>query len=260
MTLWMAVALLVLIAGMAFMTLWKPKDPWQADNLPSEGSSDQFRREGIIDADASHLLVPVPAAADSRPCFLVIDTETTGLPADETQFMVGADAPAPVSVGWQLLDFRFRCIEEVVCRLSTDEPVSPEAAALHGIADASLHGDDPHEVYARLLGAVSKAKVLSAHNLAFHRSVLVYDMRRRGLDPSPLFSLDDYCTMEAGVDFTHLYGSCGTWKLPRLTELFGALYFGLPGVRTTYREKVRNDIRLVAACLRRMNPTTPSLE
>ena len=183
MTLWMAVALLVLIAGMAFMTLWKPKDPWQADNLPPEGSSDQFRRKGIIDA-----------------------------------------------------------------------------AALHGITDASLHGDDPHEVYARLLGAVSKAKVLSAHNLAFHRSVLVYDMRRRGFDPSPLFSLDDYCTMEAGVDFTHLYGSCGTWKLPRLTELFGVLYFGLPGVRTTYREKVQNDIRLVAACLRRMNPTTPSLE
>ena len=57
MTLWMAVALLVLIAGMAFMTLWKPKDPWQADNLPPEGSSDQFRRKGIIDADASSLLV-----------------------------------------------------------------------------------------------------------------------------------------------------------------------------------------------------------
>lgn len=260
MVLWMAVTLLVLIAGMAFMALWKPKDPWEARDLPAEGSDPQFRRRGIIDTDASSLVAPIPAAADSRPCYLVIDTETTGLPADEVLFVAGDDAPAPVSIGWQVLDFRFRCMEEQVFYLHTNEPVDAAAAALHGISDAAKGGQEPREVYAQLLRAASSTKVLAAHNLAFHRAVLAYDMRRWGIDPAPLFFPDEYCTMQAGVDHTHLYSSSGAWKLPRLTELFGVLYFGMPGIRTTYREKARHDIRLVAACLRRMNPTTPSLD
>lgn len=259
MTLWMAVALLVMIAGMAFMSMWKSKDPSEVKPIEPEGSSLEFRRRGILDADASSFLLPPPAPEDSIPCFLVIDTETTGLPEDEAAFIDGSDAPAPVSIGWQLLDFKFRCIEEKVYHLHPSQPITPEAAALHGdLPVEEYHA--PREVYMELLQAVSSVKVISAHNLAFHRAVLVYDMRRWGIPPDLLFRPDSYCTMEMGIDFTHIHAAKGSWKLPRLTELFGVLYFGRPGVRTTYREKARNDIRLVAACLRRMNPTTPAMD
>ena len=137
--------------------------------------------------------------------------------------------------------------------LARSEHLSPEATALHGVTDEDLklRAKSPREVYTLFLGDLSRASMIVAHHLAFHRSILAADLQQEGLEASPLLSARGLCTMEWGRSLGFKRSASGEALYPRLSELFGQLYFARPSLRVRYTSKTLRDVRLCAASLRR---------
>ena len=207
---------------------------------------DAPRPSAEVDVDTSQLFVS-PAPTGAKAHFLVFDTETFDLIPDEEP-TEGYDN-RPIALSWQLLDEQGNCLLEESHVLHRQETLSPEATALHGLTseDLYLSLDSPRQVYER-------AQCLVAHHLAFHRSVLSEDFVREGLDPSPLTSTQALCMMEHGRSLGFKRNASGESLYPRITELFGYLYFSRPSLRVSYTSKSLRDVRLCAASLRRILP------
>lgn len=221
-----------------------------------------------VNADTSLLLVPPKAAPGAEVAALIIDTETTGLPPEETAvaepLLESGDAKAiVVELSWMLTDSSYQCIAESVEILRQDIEVPQEAFAIHGIDCHRMQaeGRAPADVYKEFLHAASTAARIVAHNVDFHLQVLRSDMLRHGLDPSLLDGIPTYCTMTHGIEVARLADERGRWKLPRLRELFAILSLGRRDVSIRSSDKSRADIRMVRVCyklLLRSNKTSLS--
>lgn len=214
---------------------------------------DAPRPSAEVDVDSSQLFVS-PAPLGAKAHYLVFDTETFDLIPDE-ESTEGYDN-RPIALSWQLLDEQGNCLLEESHVLHRREPLSPEATALHGLTseDLYLSLDGPRQVYERFLSDLHRAQCLVAHHLAFHCSVLSEDFVREGLDPSPLTSTQALCMMEHGRSLGFKRNVSGESLYPRITELFGYLYFSRPSLRVSYTSKSLRDVRLCAASLRRILP------
>lgn len=60
------------------------------------------------------------------------------------------------------------------------------------------------------------------------------------------------CSMKQGQAFTERLGLNPTHKLPKLSELYGMLYFRNPQIALTYTQKGEADLKLLIASLRYM--------
>lgn len=205
---------------------------------------------GEIDVDSSQLFRSVSPEGHT-PYWLIFDTETFDLIPDEDP-AEGYDA-RPIALSWQLLDESGAMLLEESYLLARAEHLSPEATALHGVTDEDLklRAKSPREVYTLFLGDLSRASVIVAHHLAFHRSILAADLQQEGLEASPLLSARGLCTMEWGRSLGFKRSASGEALYPRLSELFGQLYFARPSLRVRYTSKTVRDVRLCAASLRR---------
>ena len=198
---------------------------------------------GEIDVDSSQLFCSV-SPEGHNPYWLVFDTETFDLIPDDAR---------PIALSWQLLDESGAMLLEESYLLARVEHLSPEATALHGVTDEDLklRAKSPREVYTLFLGDLSRASMVVAHHLAFHRSILAADLQQEGLEASPLLSARGLCTMEWGRSLGFKRSASGEVLYPRLSELFGQLYFARPSIRVRYTSKTVRDVRLCAASLRR---------
>ena len=104
----------------------------------------------------------------------------------------------------------------------------------------------------RLLQAVSEAKVLVAHNVRFHRTLVLSELEAVGLPTASLEVLPTLCTMERGRVLGFKRRASGEAAYPKLSELFGYLYLHQPAVHVGFRHKGLRDVRLCAACLRQL--------
>ena len=77
---------------------------------------------------------------------------------------------------------------------------------------------------------VSRVKILVAHNVRFHRTLVRSELSAVGLPTEPLEALPTLCTMERGRVLGFKRRDTGEALYPKLSELFGYLYLHEPEV------------------------------
>jgi DNA polymerase III epsilon subunit-like protein len=194
----------------------------------------------------------------ARARYLLLDTETTGLPKQRGRPVTDVDNwPRIVQLGWGVYDDSG---EELELHAAIVRPegfsIPADAVRIHGItaARAAREGTPLRELLPPLLAAASHADLLIAHNVEFDLTVLRAEMIRLRL-PDSLRTARVYCTMVGSTEFCAIPGAYGP-KYPRLPELHTKL-FGTP---VQEAHEVGADIRLCAKCFfeLRRRALTPS--
>ena len=80
--------------------------------------------------------------------------------------------------------------------------------------------------------------------------MIAADLEALGLPTPELLGREGYCTMEGGKALGFKRRRSGEASYPRLSELFGQLYYERPHLALRYQEKGLRDVRLCSACLR----------
>ncbi|WP_329904880.1 hypothetical protein [Porphyromonas pogonae] len=245
MTLWGLIACILFVLVFAWFALSRRKDI-------SAYEQENFKPAHILNAHESSLLVPrIETNSTSPPYYLLFDTETTDI-ASEDLDTDHDNTPVLLALSWQILSEEGSCLNEH-SYIMRKEVRDTDSLQCCGISRGELsEGNDAVIIYNRFIEDVLSCKVLVAHNLSFHREVLYADMERLGLDPSPMFLLQQLCTMQLGVDIVHIMMPGGGWKLPKLSELFGTLYFRTPAVKVEWRSKTLSDVRVLGASVKEL--------
>ena len=222
--------------------------------LPPKPSTDELRLKLAVDVDSSVLTNPQDKAQGNAH-YLVFDTETFDAISFHDESKQTYKISRPVALSWMILDACGLPLHEEshILKVSEQGDMHPDAIAIHGISNEMIQaGEEPEAVYQAFQAALSQCKAIVAHNLQFHKTVLVSDLERLGLSALAT-QLAHYpnviCTMEWGrqLGFKHMKD---TVLYPSLDELFGYLFFKRMHLPLSYRSKTVRDIKLVAACLR----------
>ena len=136
-----------------------------------------------VDVDSSPLF-DSPAPREALPHYLVLDTETQDILHEEEvgiEFAPLADYPPLVADAGR---YRGACLRRGDASSSARSiPITEGATALHGITTEQMEceGEELRPVLERLLQVVSEAKVLVAHNVRFHRTLVLSELEAAGL-------------------------------------------------------------------------------
>ena len=132
--------------------------------------------------------------------WLLLDTETTGTRGNAEVVQVAVVHPS----GSTLFE---ACVRP-------QEPMPPEAAAIHGLGDELLRGALPFPIIHQALVALLEGKRVVAYNAAFDARLLSQTAKRYGLGPLEV-SWD--CAMLAYASFNGEWvAERGSFKWPRL--------------------------------------------
>jgi DNA polymerase III epsilon subunit-like protein len=154
---------------------------------------------------------------------LIFDTETTGLPRSREPSAKGPkNWPHIVSISWVILNVDTNTIEKknsyIVKPLGWTIP--EDSVRIHGITQerATKEGADLAKVIGEFLG--ESADVLVAHNIEFDYNVL-HNAIHWDLE-LPFGSLYKklVCTMELSRNICKLRTAYGSYKSPKLSELY----------------------------------------
>lgn len=207
---------------------------------------------GQVDADSSMLLKPASGKLKSSiPFYLAIDTETACEVNKECyrQGTIPEELPV-VQLAFGVLNKYGELLSEQSFILKRDCEVSKAATARHGIDSCMLaEGIEPTVAYRELEKQLNACQCVAAHNLWFHRNVLMADMQQYGISTDILASKPGFCTMLEGRR------AIRSGAYPSLRALFSILYFGRPDTQVLFTDKSLRDIRLAAACLRKLLPS-----
>lgn len=143
---------------------------------------------------------------------LVFDTETTGLPLH-----AGADLrlqPQCIEFGAVLLDASGQAAEEVSILIDPGCALPAEIVKITGITDADLLGADSFaQALPKIEAVFAKASVGIAHNLAFDKSIIEFELARLGRPEFP-WPRQLLCTVEETM---------AEWgRRPKMKELYEA--------------------------------------
>lgn len=161
---------------------------------------------------------------------LFFDVETTGLPprgADPERFEL-YDSCRVVSIAWVLRDDKtvFSQRYSVTDPGITDEKIG--ADFIHGISREVLdaHGKGIGVVLADFVEDAKKSDKIVAHNLEFDRSVVSAELFRMGrsADARILMGSKSLCTMRSTTNLVRIATSYGSFKWPKLEELYRFLF------------------------------------
>lgn len=188
--------------------------------------------------------------------YLILDTETTGLP-EKSRIFKPKDIefwPYVVEIAWILVDEDGLLVdgEDAILKQKTSIPLS--ASNIHKITTARMmeEGKDPTQIYDSLLSQLQKCEMIIAHNVRFDIEVLKADLFRHGFDYRILDDKNTYCTMEKGKEFCITYSNRGARKNPRLEELFGELYYNNKYMSILNAHSAFNDVLVTYKCFMKM--------
>lgn len=193
--------------------------------------------------------------------YLFFDTETTGLPKRRTADPEDMDNwPYIVNIAWLLVDEEGLQVSGGHYIIKQNVDIPRKATSIHGISTQRmlLEGTSPQEVYDEFIENVNNTEYIIAHNLDFDLPIIECELLRNGYDKI-LFSKKTFCTMKAGRKFCTVYDSAGKIKNPRLSELFGELYFNLPHIKLDGTHNALSDTLLVYRCFMKMLEMDPQL-
>lgn len=189
--------------------------------------------------------------------YLIVDTETTGLPKRRNAEVEDIQNwPRVVQVAWMLVDEQGLLVDDD-CLIVRNKGVVPKAAEdVHGISTEKMRteGVAPSEAYAKLMEQARNAEYIVMHNVDFDLPVLAADMLRHKLEGlSEEFQAKRFvCTMRAGRDECRIDNGRGGYKYPKLTELFGHLYFNDTDVPIGGMHSADADVLVTYRCFMKL--------
>jgi DNA polymerase III subunit epsilon len=158
---------------------------------------------------------------------IVLDTETTGLPANyQAPVSNVGNWPRAVEISWGLfMNGGMLLRKHSYIILPSVYEIPAEATAKHGITteQALAEGTPITGVLEMLLDDMQNADYIVAHNMDFDSCILGAEYIRIGMT-NPFESLPLVCTMQASTEYCKLPGKNGGFKWPRLSELYATLF------------------------------------
>ena len=161
---------------------------------------------------------------------LFFDVETTGLPPRKAnpETFEQYDGCRVVSIAWVLRDDKTVYSQ----RYSVTDPGIPDekigAEFVHGISREVMdkYGNKIRDVLVDFMKDVNNSDIVIAHNLEFDKSVLSAELFRMGLsdDARRLMNFKNLCTMKSTTNLVRINNSYGSYKWPKLEELYKFLF------------------------------------
>lgn len=161
---------------------------------------------------------------------LFFDVETTGLPPRKAnpEIFQQYDSCRVVSIAWVLRDDKTVYSQ----RYSVTDPGIPDekigAEFVHGISREVMdkYGNKIQDVLVDFMKDVKHSDKVIAHNLEFDKSVLSAELFRMGLsdDARQLMNFKNLCTMKSTTNLVRIKNSYGSFKWPKLEELYEFLF------------------------------------
>jgi len=158
---------------------------------------------------------------------LVLDTETTGLPANYKAPVSGVENwPRAVQIAWATYKNDGTFIEgnSYIIKPKGYE-IPAESTAIHGITTemASAQGFEIGTVLACLESGIYQADHIVAHNIDFDAAIIGAEFIRAGM-PNTIEFAPMICTMRASTEFCAIPGKYSGYKWPNLNELHVKLF------------------------------------
>ncbi len=161
---------------------------------------------------------------------LFFDVETTGLPprkASPATFQQ-YDSCRVVSIAWVLRDEKMVYSQ----RYAVTDPGIPDetigAEFVHGISRPIMdkYGRKISDVLADFVADMKNSDKIVAHNLEFDKSVVSAELYRMGLanDAAVLMGFKNLCTMRSTTNLVKIPNAYGSFKWPKLEELYKFLF------------------------------------
>jgi DNA polymerase-3 subunit alpha len=160
--------------------------------------------------------------------FLIIDTETTGLPEKYDAPVSDVDNwPRLVQLAWQLYDSKGELVgsEDYIVKPS-GFTIPFSAQKVHGISTerALEKGKDLNFVLGEFAGAIEKSSFIIGHNIDFDKSIIGAEYIRTEI-PNKLFEKTSICTKEESTGYCAIPDLRGDkYKWPTLAELYRKLF------------------------------------
>jgi len=159
--------------------------------------------------------------------YLVIDTETTGLPKNKYDRPENLENwPHIIQLAWILFDDEGKAIELKEYILKQNIGIPRNATEKHGITNAIMEekGVDPKTVLTGFLKAIKRTKIIVAHNIDYDVPIIEAEFLRNGFEKQ-LEKINKICTMKVGKNFCTLPGAYNDYKYPTLMELFKKCFY-----------------------------------
>ena len=165
------------------------------------------------------------------PPALFFDVETTGLPprkADPRKFNQ-YESCRVVSIAWVLRDEKTVYSQRyAVCDPGIPRDQEIGAESVHGISRQVMndYSRKIETVLADFVADMRKSDIIVAHNLAFDKSVVSAELFRMGLedDAQLLMDFNSLCTMKSTTNLVKIPSAYGSFKWPKLEELYKFLF------------------------------------
>lgn len=217
---------------------------------------DGIKRERVRFAEEADAPAFFKESETKEGRYLIVDTETTGLPKTMDAGPDDLDNwPRVVEIAWILLDSDCRLVDSRSYVIKQNTPIPPEASKVHGITDevAAQEGVEPNMAFLEFSKALENCEFLISHNVNFDSPIIEAEFIRNGFGKR-IASKRKICTMTEGVDFCRKPKILGEgYKRPNLTELFNKCYRDgdytqqLQGLHRAY-----NDVLVAAKCFVKM--------
>lgn len=161
---------------------------------------------------------------------LFFDVETTGLPPRKAnpETYEQYNSCRVVSIAWVLRDKKTVYSQ----RYAVTDPGIPDekigAEFVHGISReiVDAYGEDTSVVLADFVKDMKRSDKIVAHNLEFDKSVLSAELFRMGLvdEARRLMNFKNLCTMKSTTNLVKIPNAYGSFKWPKLEELYKFLF------------------------------------
>ncbi|MBN1159198.1 MAG: DNA polymerase III subunit alpha [Bacteroidales bacterium] len=179
--------------------------------------------------------------------FLIIDTETTGLPGIYNAPVTDVNNwPRLVQIAWMCYDHRGTFLKTENHIIKPEGYTIPFAAErIHGISTerALKEGKELKTVLEYFTEDLNEASLIVGHNIEFDLKIIGAEFIRTSI-PTKLFDVPSFCTKEGSTDYCAIPGGKGgKFKWPTLSELYTRLF-------NENFEEVHNAVADVAATAR----------
>ncbi|WP_185870275.1 DNA polymerase III subunit alpha [Blattabacterium cuenoti] len=181
--------------------------------------------------------------------YLIVDTETTGLPTSSNLPITNTNNwPRVVQIAWQCHDFLGKFIEFKNFIIKPEHYDIPfNAFKIHGITNekAEKYGKDLSFVLEEFQKSLDQSKCLIGHNLEFDIKVIACEFFRKKKKEMDFKNKKFLDTKEVSVSYCKFPGiSSRKFKWPTLNELYHKLF----GINFSNFHNAANDVKATARC------------
>ncbi|MBU2019292.1 MAG: PHP domain-containing protein, partial [Bacteroidetes bacterium] len=161
--------------------------------------------------------------------FIIFDTETTGLPRNFKAPLSDSDNwPRAIQIAWQLHDEMGNMLEHRDFLIRPDGFDIPfDAEKIHGISTAlaTQNGVELDFVLKEFEEALNKVNYVVGQNIDFDLKIMGAEHFRKNIvSKLPELKILDTCTSKTAELCKIPGGKGGSWKLPKLEELYSFLF------------------------------------